>query len=110
SAAASSLHYQSNQLRRLHSQYSYCHHARHVEGRSFTSVCHLSLLLLLLVVVVVVVKRSSGKGCITTSCNENSATYHIGYDMLSANDSIYSLPCKIGRASGRERGVDLGGR
>ena len=44
----------------------------------------------------VVVKRSSGNGCITTSCNENSATYRIGYDMLSANDSIYSLPCILG--------------
>src|SRR4029434_3273002 len=44
----------------------------------------------------VVVKRSSGNGCITTSCNENSATYRYGYDMLSANDSIYSLPCILG--------------
>jgi len=44
----------------------------------------------------VVVKRSSGNGCITTSCNENSATYRIGYDMLSANDSNDSLPCILG--------------
>ena len=70
---------------------------RNVEGRSFTllSVRHLSRMLLLLLLLVVV-KRSSGKGCITTSCNENSTTYRIGYDMLSANDSIYSLPCILG--------------
>src|SRR4029434_10493562 len=49
-----------------------------------------------LLLLLVVVKRSSGKGCITTSCNKNSATYRIGYDMLSANDSIYSLPCILG--------------
>ena len=49
-----------------------------------------------LLLLLVVVKRSSGKGCITTSCNKNSATYRIGYDMLSANDSIYSLPCTLG--------------
>src|SRR4029434_10328448 len=48
-----------------------------------------------LLLLLVEVKRSSGKGCITTSCNENSATYRIGYDMLSANDSIYSLPCTL---------------
>src|SRR4029434_3038944 len=49
-----------------------------------------------LLLLLVVVKGSSGKGCITTSCNKNSATYRIGYDMLSANDSIYSLPCTLG--------------
>src|SRR4029434_1310572 len=49
-----------------------------------------------LLLLLVVVKRSSGNGFITTSCNENSATYRIGYDMLSANDSIYSLPCILG--------------
>src|SRR4029434_7515144 len=35
-----------------------------------------------LLLLLVVVKRSSGNGCITTSCNENSATYRYGYDML----------------------------
>src|SRR4029434_307148 len=49
-----------------------------------------------LLLLLVVVKRSSGKCCITTSCNKNSATYRIGYDMLSANDSIYSLPYILG--------------
>src|SRR4029434_11019708 len=33
-----------------------------------------------LLLLLVVVKRSSGKGCITTSCNKNSTTYRIGYD------------------------------
>ena len=52
-----------------------CHLSRNVDVVVVIDICKgLNIYLWLLVVV----KRSSGNGCITSSCNENSATYRTG--------------------------------